>query len=114
RLNARSARAWLAQRFPDPAAIADHFVAVSAHPARAVEFGMDAASVFPMWDWVGGRYSLWSAIGLPIALGLGMPVFRALLDGAAALDRHFVEAPADENLPLLLALVGFWNSHCLG
>ncbi len=85
RLNAMSARAWLAARFPDPAAIARHFVAVSAAPAKAVEFGIAEDNVYPLWDWVGGRYSLWSAVGLPIAFAVGMAGFRELLAGARAL-----------------------------
>ena len=113
RLNATSARTWLTGALGDEA-VARHFVAVSSRPERAVEFGLAADNVFPMWDWVGGRYSLWSAIGLPIALALGMPVFRELLAGAAAMDTHFVEAPAARNMPLMLALVGLWNCHCLG
>jgi glucose-6-phosphate isomerase len=114
RLNAMSARAWLATRFADPMAIAKHFVAVSAAPARAVEFGIAADNVYPLWDWVGGRYSLWSAVGLPIALALGMDGFRALLHGARMLDEHFVTAPWPDNLPVMLALTGLWNSNFLG
>ena len=114
RLNAMSARAWLSARFNDPAAIAKHFVAVSAAPARAVEFGIAADNVYPLWDWVGGRYSLWSAVGLPIALALGMDGFRELLAGARALDEHFVAAPWSANLPVMLALTGLWNSNFLG
>ena len=114
RLNALSARAWLAARFAEPAAVARHFVAVSAAPARAQEFGIDAANVYPLWDWVGGRYSLWSTIGLPIAFAVGMSGFRDLLAGARALDEHFVSAAPAANLPILLALIGLWNSSFLG
>ncbi|MEX2480171.1 MAG: glucose-6-phosphate isomerase [Gammaproteobacteria bacterium] len=114
RLNAQSARAWLAGQFPQAEAVADHFVAVSARPERAVEFGIAEANVFPMWDWVGGRYSLWSAIGLPIAFEVGMTAFRALLAGAAGMDEHFATAPLLSNMPVMLGLIGFWNSHCLG
>ena len=114
RLNAMSARRWLTARFADPAAIAKHFVAVSAAPARAVEFGIAADNVYPLWDWVGGRYSLWSAVGLPIAMALGMDGFRELLAGARALDQHFVAAPWSVNLPVMLALTGLWNSNFLG
>ena len=113
RLNATSARAWLTRALGSEA-VARHFVAVSSRPERAVEFGLAAENVFPLWDWVGGRYSLWSAIGLPIALGLGMPVFRELLAGAAAMDAHFVDAAPAHNMPVVLALVGLWNCHCLG
>ena len=114
RLNAMSARAWLSARFTEPAAIAKHFIAVSAAPARAVEFGIAADNVYPLWDWVGGRYSLWSAVGLPIALALGMDGFRELLAGARALDEHFVATPWSANLPVMLALTGLWNSNFLG
>ncbi|MGR8918867.1 MAG: glucose-6-phosphate isomerase [Gammaproteobacteria bacterium] len=114
RLNATSARRWLAARHADPAAVASHFVAVSANPARAVEFGIDADNVFPMWDWVGGRYSMWSAIGLPIALSLGLDTFDGLLAGAGAMDAHFASASPAENLPVMLAMVGIWNSNVLG
>ncbi len=114
RLNALAARAWLSARCSSSAAVARHFVAVSANPARAVEFGIEADNVYPMWDWVGGRYSLWSAIGLPIAFALGMPGFRALLAGARAMDEHFFAAPFGRNMPVLLALVGVWNNNYLG
>lgn len=114
RLNAMSARAWLAARFPEPEAIARHFVAVSAAPAKAVEFGIAADNVYPLWDWVGGRYSLWSAVGLPIAFAIGMAGFRQFLGGARALDEHFLQAPFHANLPVMLALVAYWNSHLLG
>lgn len=114
RRNAETARAWVEARFPDGAPIAKHFVAVSARPEAAVAFGIAAENVFPMWDWVGGRYSLWSAIGLPIALAVGATGFRALLDGAAEMDRHARNAPLESNLPVLFALVGVWNNNFLG
>ncbi len=114
RLNATSARDWLAARFPDPKAVARHFIAVSANTERAQSFGIDAANIYPMWDWVGGRYSLWSAIGLPIALHLGMNNFEAMLAGAAQMDDHFRQTPLANNLPVLLALVGLWNNNFLG
>ena len=114
RLNAMSARSWLASRFPAPEAIARHFVAVSAAPAKAVEFGIAADNVYPLWDWVGGRYSLWSAVGMPIALAIGMAGFREFLAGARTLDEHFLAAPFAHNLPVMLALTAFWNSHFLG
>ena len=114
RLNAMSARSWLATRLPAPEAIARHFVAVSAAPAKAVEFGIAADNVYPLWDWVGGRYSLWSAVGLPIALAVGMSGFREFLAGARVLDEHFVAAPTLANLPVMLALAAYWNSHLLG
>ena len=114
RLNATSARAWLAERFPQKRAMARHFVAVSANPERAIEFGIDAGNVFPIWDWVGGRYSMWSATGLPIALTVGMDDFKAMLAGAAEMDRHFLQSPFAENLPVMLGLIGIWNNNFLG
>ena len=114
RLNAMSARSWLAAHFPAPEAIARHFVAVSAAPSKAVEFGIAADNVYPLWDWVGGRYSLWSAVGLPIAFAVGMAGFREFLAGARALDEHFLTAPMRRNLPVMLALLAYWNSHLLG
>jgi len=106
--NAMSAKAWLAERIPDPAAIAKHFVAVSTNAKGVAAFGIDPANMFEFWDWVGGRYSLWSAIGLPILLSVGWDNFRALLDGAADMDQHFRTAPIPENLPMVLALLGIW------
>ena len=113
-LNARTAERWLQARLGDPAANARHFIAITAHPDRAVKFGIARENVLPMWDWVGGRYSLWSAIGLPIALAVGMDSFEAMLAGAANMDRHFRSAPFATNLPVLLALVGIWNTNYLG
>ena len=92
-------------------AIAKHFVAVSTNIKDAKEFGIDPANVFEFWDWVGGRYSLWSAIGLPIALYLGMDHFESLLQGAHEMDRHFAEAPLEENIPVILALLGIWYNN---
>ncbi len=113
-LNARSAQAWILERFADKAAIASHFFAISAHPQRAIDFGIAPANVLPMWDWVGGRYSLWSAIGLPIALAVGFEGFERLLAGARAMDRHFRTAPLARNAPVMLALTGIWNTNFLG
>lgn len=114
RLNARAARAWLLARGAPTSAVARHFVAVSASPERAVEFGIAADNVYPMWDWVGGRYSLWSAIGLPVAFALGMAGFDALLAGAHAMDEHFRTATPATNLPLMAALLQYWNVSVLG
>jgi len=111
--NAVAARNWLTDVAGDEP-ISGHFAAVSANAAVAAEFGVDPANIFPIWDWVGGRYSLWSAVGLPIALSIGMDNFEALLDGGHALDEHFQTAPLAENLPVILALVGIWNSNFLG
>ncbi len=106
--NARSARAWLTQRVTAPDAVAKHFVAVSTNAKGVAEFGIDGANMFEFWDWVGGRYSLWSAIGLPILLSIGWDRFEQLLAGAHAMDRHFAEAPLEGNLPVILALIGLW------
>ena len=113
-LNARSARTWLLQAAAgDETAIAHHFVAVSSALERCAAFGIEAQNVFGFWDWVGGRYSLWSSIGLVIAVSVGMPRFRELLAGAHAMDRHFQSTPLAQNLPVLLALVGIWNRNFL-
>nr|WP_198005621.1 glucose-6-phosphate isomerase [Thioalkalivibrio thiocyanodenitrificans] len=106
--NAYTARAWLLEHAGDDAAIARHFVAVSTNREGVVNFGIDPEHMFGFWDWVGGRYSLWSAIGLPIALYAGMDRFEELLDGAHAMDTHFREAPLAENMPVILALLGVW------
>ncbi|MGF1642765.1 MAG: glucose-6-phosphate isomerase [Thiotrichales bacterium] len=112
--NAHTARDWfLAQGGTEPE-IARHFVAVSTNAEAVAAFGIDTANMFQFWDWVGGRYSLWSAIGLPIALYLGMDHFDALLDGAHAMDQHFRETPFADNLPVLLALLGVWYVNFLG
>ncbi len=110
--NAASARAWLVSALGE-AAVPMHFVAVSTNAEGVSAFGIDTANMFGFWDWVGGRYSLWSAIGLPIALSIGFDKFEALLAGAHAMDRHFLEAPAEANLPLTLALIGIWNANFL-
>ena len=113
--NAQSARAWLlAGLGGDQAAVGRHFVAVSTNRDAVAAFGIDPANMFGFWDWVGGRYSLWSAIGLSIVLYLGFERFQALLDGAHAMDRHFRTAPLETNLPVVLALIGVWNSNFLG
>ena len=106
--NAHSARAWLLASGAGEAAIARHFVAVSTNGQAVRAFGIDSANMFRFWDWVGGRYSLWSAIGLPIALAVGRERFTALLAGAHAMDAHFRSAPPEQNLPLLMALLGVW------
>jgi glucose-6-phosphate isomerase len=106
--NAASARSWFQARIADPAAIAKHFVAVSTNAKGVAAFGIDPANMFEFWDWVGGRYSLWSAIGLPIMIAIGWENFRKLLDGAADMDRHFREAPLAENMPVIMGLLGVW------
>ena len=112
--NARTARRWLLDALEDEAAVARHFVAVSTHRERVVEFGIDPENMFVFWDWVGGRYSLWSAIGLSFAVVLGMETFDALLAGAHDMDEHFRTAPLAGNLPVRLGLLGVWNTNFLG
>ncbi len=109
--NARSAREWLLRAAKDEAAIARHFVAVSTNAGEVAKFGIDTANMFEFWDWVGGRYSLWSAIGLPIALYLGMDHFEALLAGAFEMDEHFRHAPFEQNMPVILGLLGIWYNN---
>ncbi|MCK6408534.1 glucose-6-phosphate isomerase [Thauera sp.] len=111
--NAHAARAWLVGALGDEAAVGAHFVAVSTNAAAVEAFGIDSANMFGFWDWVGGRFSLWSAIGLPIMLALGPARFDALLAGAHAMDEHFRSAPAALNLPVLMALIGIWNVNFL-
>ena len=112
--NAASARAWLLAEGASDADIAKHFIALSTN-ARAVEgFGIAPDNMFVFWDWVGGRYSLWSSIGLPIALQVGFGVFEQLLRGAHAMDEHFRSAPLEENMPAILALIGVWNRNFQG
>ena len=112
-LNAQTARAWFLCEGKE-ADLARHFVAVSTNTQAVTAFGIDADNMFPFWDWVGGRYSLWSAIGLPVALAVGFGYFSDLLAGAHEMDEHFRSAPLAQNMPVLLALVGFWNRQFLG
>lgn len=109
--NALSARRWLLASI-DEESLSQHVIAVSSNIEKAVAFGVDARNILPMWDWVGGRYSLWSAIGLPIAIAVGFDNFRRLLDGAHAMDQHFANAPLEQNLPCLLGLIeiGYVNA----
>jgi glucose-6-phosphate isomerase len=111
--NANAARAWLAGELGE-AAVAKHFVAVSTNHKAMDAFGIAPESRFTMWDWVGGRYSLWSAVGLSIALALGMPLFELLLAGGHDMDEHFRTAPFERNLPVLMGLIGVWNGNFLG
>jgi glucose-6-phosphate isomerase len=113
-MNARSARAWLVDKLGSEAAVPKHFVAVSTATEEVKKFGIDPDNMFAFWDWVGGRYSLWSAIGLPIALLVGMDHFEEMLAGGHAMDEHFRSAPMEKNLPLVLALLGIWYSNFLG
>ena len=112
--NAAAARAWLVEKLGSDAAVARHFVAVSTNARAVADFGIDPENMFGFWDWVGGRYSLWSAIGLPIALYLGFDRFAELLAGAHAMDRHFATAPLEQNLPVVMALLGVWYNDFLG
>lgn len=111
--NAQSARAWLLRHAKDEQHIAKHFVAISTNTESVAEFGIDTNNMFDFWDWVGGRYSLWSAIGLPVALGIGMHHFNALREGAYAMDCHFHDAPLEENIPVIMAMLGIWNRNFL-
>ncbi len=112
--NANTARKWLVSASFDEMAVEKHFVAVSANKENATEFGIREHNIFDMWDWVGGRFSLWSAIGLPIALDLGFDKFIELLEGAQELDQHFKNTPLAENAPVILALISVWNCTFLG
>lgn len=112
--NAESARAWFLSHAHDRAHIAKHFVALSTNTKAVTEFGISSDNMFQFWDWVGGRYSLWSAIGLSIALVIGFDNFENLLRGAHAMDKHFRTAPLEQNLPVILALVGIWYNDFYG
>ena len=112
--NALSARTWLLDELGDDSAVAKHFVALSTNAAAVRDFGIDPANMFVFWDWVGGRYSLPSAIGLPLMLSIGPEHFRAMLAGYHAMDVHFRTAPLKENMPVLLALLGVWYQNFFG
>ena len=112
--NAQAARAWYLAQGGSEAELYRHFIAVSSNNAAAVAFGIREENIFPMWDWVGGRYSLWSAIGLPIALAIGMSNFQELLSGAYTLAQHFPTAPFEQNMPVLLGLLGVWYGNFWG
>ena len=110
-VNARSARDWLLQAMGDERAVAKHFVALSTNTKLVRGFGIDPENMFEFWDWVGGRYSLWSAIGLSIAIYIGMDHFEDLLQGAYEMDEHFRNAPLEQNIPVLMALLGIWYNN---
>lgn len=112
--NAQSARDWLLKAAKDESAVAKHFAALSTNAKDVEKFGIDTNNMFEFWDWVGGRYSLWSAIGLSIALSIGFENFEALLNGAHEMDEHFRSTPIEQNIPTTLALVGLWNTNFLG
>lgn len=115
-LNAKIARNWLVKALKTESAVAQHFVAVSTNTEKVHAFGIDTANMFEFWDWVGGRYSVWSAVGLSVALMIGMDNFEAMLAGAHAMDEHFQSAPLAKNMPVIMALLGiwyndFWDAH---
>lgn len=112
--NAHTARSWIIDALKDEAATARHFVAVSTNEVAVKEFGIDTDNMFIFWDWVGGRYSLTSAIGLPIMIAIGSERFHEMLDGFHVMDEHFRTAPLEENAPVILALLGIWNTNFLG
>jgi glucose-6-phosphate isomerase len=112
-LNAQSARAWFLKSKSEDR-LAKHFVAVSTNTEAVREFGIDPENMFPFWDWVGGRYSVWSAIGLSVALAIGFEQFSAFLAGAHAMDQHFRSAPLEQNMPVIMALLGLWNRNFFG
>jgi glucose-6-phosphate isomerase len=112
--NARSAREWFLARARDEAAIAKHFVAISTNEREVKTFGIAPENMFVFWDWVGGRYSLWSSIGLPVALAAGFGQFEQMLDGAHEMDEHFRTQPLEQNVPIVLGLLGVWYASVLG
>ena len=112
--NANLVKAWLAKALGSEAAVNAHFAAVTANTEAAVAFGIAPERCFPLWDWVGGRYSVWSSVGLPVAIAIGMDRFDELLAGARAMDEHFLAAPLEANMPVLLALLGIWYTNFFG
>ena len=112
--NAHSAKKWLIEQLGDASAVAKHFAALSTNATAVADFGIDTNNMFGFWDWVGGRYSSWSAIGTPIALAIGWDNFEAFLGGAHAMDQHFLSAPYEQNLPVILALLGVWYGNFYG
>jgi len=112
--NAHSARSWFLASAENEAHVASHFAALSTNATAVQAFGIDTKNMFEFWDWVGGRYSLWSAIGLSIALSVGFDNFEELLSGAHEMDKHFVETPLEDNIPVILALIGVWYNNFFG
>ena len=112
--NTLSAKAWFLAKGHTQADVAKHFAAITSNVEKATAFGIDANNIFPMWDWVGGRYSLWSAIGLPIALLIGMDNFRLLLQGAREMDVHFAATPLAQNMPVIMGLLSIWYNNFQG
>lgn len=113
-LNAKTARAWLVKELGEGEHLAKHLAAVSSRPKLAADFGIPAERVFPIWDWVGGRFSLWSAIGLGLLMQIGSEAFKRLLCAAEAMDNHLRTAPLAQNLPVMMALIGIWNTNFMG
>ena len=113
-LNAKTARRWFLEHAGQDADVGAHFVAASTNRKAAKEFGIREENVFEFWAWVGGRYSMWSSIGLPIALSIGYEGFMELLEGAHEMDQHFINAPMAENMPVLMALIGIWYINFMG
>jgi len=112
--NAHTARSWFLEQSKDESAVAKHFVALSTNAKAVSAFGIDTNNMFAFWDWVGGRYSLWSAIGLPIACVIGFDKFEQLLSGAYSMDEHFRHTTFERNIPVVLAMIGIWNTNFLG
>ena len=112
--NALSAREWFMAKVKDKDAVAKHFVAVSTNAEKVEAFGIETKNMFEFWDWVGGRYSLWSAIGLPIAVAVGMDNFEQLLAGAHKVDEHFRTAPFERNIPVIMGMLGIWHNNFFG
>ncbi|HKJ94402.1 MAG TPA: glucose-6-phosphate isomerase [Gammaproteobacteria bacterium] len=112
--NAEQAMAWFARHVSDPEGLKRHFLGVTANTEKVDQLGLDAGRVLPMWDWVGGRYSVWSAVGLSVAMAVGMERFREMLAGAHSMDRHFREAPLAENIPAIMGLLSVWHVTFFG
>jgi len=113
-VNAKSARKWFLDLVNDTTAVAKHFVAISTNAESVKDFGIDTDNMFELWDWVGGRYSLWSAVGLSIALHVGMDNFEDLLQGAFEADEHFRNTPFERNIPVIMGLLGIWYNNFFG
>lgn len=109
--NASTAKKWLVKALGDEAAVAKHFAALSTNQSAVEAFGIAGANMFPFGEWVGGRYSMWSAIGLPVAIAIGFDNFRKMLDGAASMDNHFRSAPLEKNIPVVMAMLGIWQRN---
>ncbi|MFY0598555.1 MAG: glucose-6-phosphate isomerase [Cyclobacteriaceae bacterium] len=112
--NALSAKSWFLEKAQDESFVKNHFIAISTNKNSVIEFGIDPENMFEFWDWVGGRYSLWSAIGMPIACAIGFDNFYKLLEGAEAMDQHFMNQPDAENIPTIMALLGVWYNNFFG